>query len=349
MGALGGPRAAEAQLTIQHDFEDGTFQGWTPRGPVTLTNTTEAANGGARSLKTTGRTAGFHGPSLNLLGQLQPDVPYQVRVAVRLAAGQPASQVVVTMQRTPAGASDAFERIAASAANGVTDGAWVTLVGSYRFTGDVSGLLLYVESGNTTLEYYIDDFRLSEVVPDQSGFSCDFETDLNSGRFCFTAQDGSDRSWGGRGSAQVASTTEDAHGGTRSLKTTGRTAVWNGPALNILSKMTPGFRYRVTVWVKLVAGEAATNLRVSIEHRRGGQAAFNTVIGNTQVTADQWVRLTNLFVMPPSDGDQLSLYVEGQTSATVSFYIDDVALAFLPPPPIQTDIPRLKEELVDDF
>jgi endo-1,4-beta-xylanase len=348
-GPVIAPRAAEAQLTIQHDFEDGSLQGWVPRGPVTLSNTTEAANGGARSLKTTGRTAAFNGPSLNLLGQLQPDVAYQLRVAVRLVAGQPASQVVVTMQRTPAGLPDVFERIAASAEAGVTDAGWTTLVGSYRFTGDVSGLILYVESGNATLEYYIDDFRLAEVVPDQTGFACDFETARNSGLYCFTALDTTDRNWGGRGSAAVANTTEDAHGGTRSLKTTGRTAVWNGPALNILSKMTPGFRYRVTVWAKLVAGEAPTRLRVSVEHRRGGAAAFNTVVPNTPVTADQWVRLSSLFVMPPSDGDQLSLYVEAETSPTVAFYIDDVELTFLPPPPIQTDLPRLKEVLADDF
>src|SRR5438309_787844 len=51
---------------MQSDFEDGTLQGWIPRGPVTLTSSTDAAFGGTHSLKTTGRTAGFNGPSLNL-------------------------------------------------------------------------------------------------------------------------------------------------------------------------------------------------------------------------------------------------------------------------------------------
>ena len=37
-----------------------------PRGGVMLTNTTEQAFAGTRSLRTTGRTAGFMGPSLPL-------------------------------------------------------------------------------------------------------------------------------------------------------------------------------------------------------------------------------------------------------------------------------------------
>src|SRR5688572_13691734 len=57
---------APAQTIVQNDFEDGTPQNWIPRGgSVVLTNTTEAAATGTRSLKTTGRTAGFNGPSLN--------------------------------------------------------------------------------------------------------------------------------------------------------------------------------------------------------------------------------------------------------------------------------------------
>src|SRR6187549_1030725 len=59
---------AHEALTVvaQHDFEDGTLKGWIPRGAVTLTNSTEAAADGTHSLKTTGRSANFHGPSLNV-------------------------------------------------------------------------------------------------------------------------------------------------------------------------------------------------------------------------------------------------------------------------------------------
>ena len=131
-----------AQTVVQNDFEDGTTQGWVPRGTAVLTNTTEAANTGTHSLKTTGRTAGFNGPSLDVLGKLSAGTVYQVTAAVRLVAGEAPTQLIVTVQRTPTGGSTAFDRVVASTATGVTDGAWVTLQGSYSFAGDVSGLLL---------------------------------------------------------------------------------------------------------------------------------------------------------------------------------------------------------------
>jgi endo-1,4-beta-xylanase len=74
LAGLAHPRRAAAQTVVQHDFEDGTTQGWIPRGSAILSNTTDAANTGSHSLKTTGRTAGFHGPSLSLLGRLSPVV-----------------------------------------------------------------------------------------------------------------------------------------------------------------------------------------------------------------------------------------------------------------------------------
>src|SRR5262249_4592544 len=155
------PRAAIAQTgsVIQNDFEDGTLQGWIPRGGgVVLTNTTEAAQAGARSLKTTGRSQGFHGPSLNILPTLTQGATYQVTVSVRLVAGQAPTTLRVTVQRTPSGGSNQFDTVVSSANNGVTDAAWVTLTGLYSYTTDVAGLLLYVEATSATAAYYIDSF-----------------------------------------------------------------------------------------------------------------------------------------------------------------------------------------------
>ena len=45
---------------------------------------------------TTGRTAGFNGPSLELLGVLSPGTVYQFTASVRLAPGEPATQLIMT-------------------------------------------------------------------------------------------------------------------------------------------------------------------------------------------------------------------------------------------------------------
>jgi len=128
------------------------------QGPVTLYDNlsigkTDFAHGGTHSLLTTGRTAGFNGPSLNVLGTLTKGATYQVSAWVRLTTGTPATQLKITMQRSLASGTQ-FDTVAQSAATGVTDGAFVQLTGLYAFSGDdPSGLLLYIESASATASY----------------------------------------------------------------------------------------------------------------------------------------------------------------------------------------------------
>src|SRR5829696_2456037 len=335
------PAAASAQAVVQHDFEDGTLQGWTPRGgTVVLTNTTEAAASGARSLKTTGRTAGFNGPSLNLLGTLSRGTVYKVTASVRLAAGQAADAPKITVQRTPVGGPNAFDQVTPSAS--VTDAGWVTLTGQYSFTTDVSGLLLYVEAAGATTQYYLDDFRVNVVPalgcsdpPDTSGIHTNFETGTREG-------------WAPRiGRETVAATTADAHGGAYSLLTTGRQAAFDGPAFNAAGKLCNGSRYQVTLWAKLAPGQAPAQLRVSIQRALNGATNFNTVVPNTTVTDGQWVRLRATYDFA-FNYQSLTLYVESN-SGTASFYIDDVDVTLVPPPVAERDLPSVYQALSEFF
>ncbi|HYE75711.1 MAG TPA: carbohydrate binding domain-containing protein, partial [Blastocatellia bacterium] len=156
------------------------------------------------------------------------------------------------------------------------------------------------------------------------------------------------QSWTPRGTSVVlANSTEDAHAGTHSLKITGRTATWNGPNINVTDRLNNGSRYRVSVWVKLATGEAATNIRVTLERVLNGSTTFHTVIGNTQVTANQWVQLSTTYDYA-FNHSSLTLYIES-ASGTPSFYIDDFELTYIPPVQIQTDIPSLWQTLTDYF
>ncbi|MBW3627752.1 MAG: hypothetical protein KY464_00515, partial [Gemmatimonadetes bacterium] len=49
-----------------------------------------------------------------------------------------------------------------------------------------------------------------------------------------------------------------------------------------------------------------------------------------------------------ADVDFLATYVES-TSPTASFHIDDFSMSHTPLPPIQTDIPSVKDVLADHF
>ncbi|HKV41110.1 MAG TPA: endo-1,4-beta-xylanase, partial [Blastocatellia bacterium] len=336
------PHQAGAQtgLVVQNDFEDGTLQGWIPRGGgVVLTNTTEVAHSGTHSLKTTGRTQGFHGPSLNVINLLTKGATYQVSAAVRLVTGTPATTIRVTVQRTPPGSSAQFDSVAQN--TNVTDSAWVTLTGLYSFGTDVSGLLLYVESTSATASYYLDDFSITLLAPpagpppNTTGASADFET-------------GTAQGWFPRiGSEVLTVTSADQHSGTFSLLTTNRTATFTGPAFDVTNVMFNGSQYRVSLWAKLAPGEASTQLRVSLQRNIGTTTTFHTVVGNTTVTANQWVNLKINYNVALAN-QKLTLYVESATG-TPSFYIDDFTITFIPPAIAERNIPSVFQSLSGFF
>ena len=337
---LNRPVVADVLAVIQNDFEDGTNQGWIPRGTAVLTNTTEIAHAGTHSLKTTGRTAGFNGPSIDMLSTLSPGTVYQITVWARLLPGQPADNLKVTMQRTPTGGSTAFDQVTPSTA--VTDAAWVSLQGTYSFTTAVSGLLLYVEAAGATTSYYIDDFSIVVVPalgcaspPDTSGIHTSFES-------------GAAEGWRPRiGRETLTVTSADTHSGNFSLLTTGRQAAFDGPAINAAGKLCNGSRYNISVWAKLAPGQPNSQLRVSIQRSLAGTTNFNTVVPNTNVTANAWVQLKVTYDFA-FNYDSLTLYVESN-SGTASFYIDDFDLTFVPPPVAERNIPSVFQTLAPYF
>jgi endo-1,4-beta-xylanase len=337
------PAGAQTGTIVQHDFEDGTAQGWVPRGGgVVLTNTTEAAATGIRSLKTTGRTQGFHGPSLNILNTLVKGATYQVTVSVRLVAGQAPTTIRVTVQRTPTGGANQFDTVVSSANNGVTDASWVTLTGLYSYTTDVTGLLLYVEATTATSSYYIDNFTITQLAPppgppgNTTGASSTFETNTREG-------------WAPRiGDEILTVTSADQHSGTYSLRTSGRNSAFRGPSFNVTNVMFNGSRYRITLWAKLAPGEANTQLRVSLQRNLGSfPSTFHTVIPNTTVTANGWVRLAFTYDLALAN-TSLTLYVES-SAGTASFYIDDFQITYVPPPVAERDIPSVYQSVAAYF
>jgi endo-1,4-beta-xylanase len=339
---LGGVALASAQTIVRNDFEDGTTQGWIPRGAAVLTNTIEVAQSGAHSLKTTGRTAGFNGPSLDVLPTLTKGATYQITASVRLVSGTPATQLKITVQRTPTGGSNQFDTVVSSAATGATDSAWLTLTGAYSYTTDLTGLLLYIESSSATASYYVDDFSITLLAPppgpppNTTGLTTTFESNTTEG-------------WTPRIGNEVLTVTQaDQHGGIYSLLTTGRTGTFQGPAIDVHNVMFNGSRYVVSLWAKLAPGEPNTQLRVSLQRTLGTLAStFHTVVPNTTVTANAWAQLTVTYDMALANS-QLTLYVES-ASGTPSFYIDDVQIAYVPPIQIQSEIPSLSQTLASYF
>lgn len=327
-----------AGTVVAHGFENGTTQGWSPRGSVTLSSSTDVARTGTRSLKTTGRTATWNGPALDLRSLLVANTTYTISGWVRLVAGQPTSNLKFTVEsRATGAASSSFVQV--NNATAVTDAGWVQLQGTFSFTSATNDVLtIYLESSDPTSAYYLDDFSIvgpptDPEPPDQSGITTDFET-------------GTAEGWVARGPVTLVATNETAASGNFSLRTTGRTASWQGPAINVLGKLHKGSQYAIGVRVRLLPGETAVNMRVSLQAEYNGVTSFHTVIGNTMVTDGAWAELATMYTFG-LDATSLQLYVE-TASGSASFYIDDFIIDFVEPPEIQ-DLPPLKDVLAPYF
>ena len=324
---------------ISFDFEDGTAQGWFPFGSPTVANSTDTAFTGTHSLLTTNRTASFMGPGVNVQGMLTKGATYQVTLSARLQTGQPASTLIATFQRTPTGGSAAFDQVVSAS---VTDQAWVTMTGTYSFSTDNSGLIFYVQTSSGNTSYYIDAVSIAQVAPppgppgNTAGASSTFESQTTEG-------------WKSRtGGETVAVTNADAHGGSFSLLTSNRTATFQGPAFDVTNVMFNGSQYVVSLWAKLAPGQPDTQLRVSLDRKLGtATETFQTVVGNTTVTANAWVRLEATYNQALANSS-LVLYVES-ASGTPSFYIDDFSITFVPPAIAETNIPSVFQAMAPFF
>src|SRR5438045_5576357 len=77
-------------------------------------------------------------------------------------------------------------------------------------------------------------------------------------------EDGGTDGWFPFGSPTVANSTDVANTGTHSLLTTNRTSSFMGPGVSLTGQLTAGANYHVSVATRLVAGQAATGVKVTV-------------------------------------------------------------------------------------
>ncbi|GAA2259350.1 hypothetical protein GCM10009853_010420 [Glycomyces scopariae] len=146
--------SAQDGVVYSSDFEDGTAGDWAPRGPVTL-----AVEDGA--LLTTGRSADWHGPSVDLTDVVEPGGVYDISVSVRFADGSAGDALTATVQRETADGTS-YDSVVYQAP---ASGDWSTLSGEYSIASPATSLTFYVESPTVDASYWIDDFTVTELEP----------------------------------------------------------------------------------------------------------------------------------------------------------------------------------------
>ena len=344
-----------------YTFADGGLDGWAPFGSVSLSNAAPPVldpNGDQQALLTTNRTAGFMGPSLNLLSvpNVVAGATYQVSAYVLLAAPDSSNPTAtISTKTTDCASSGAFSNIATSGPLSST--VWTKVQGTLSFSnlpGPPTGLTLYFQSSSATDSFYISDVVIGELSPPPPNPSQQDNAGITS-----TFEDGGLDGWSSRtGNSTVANSTAAAHSGTHSLLTTGRTANYDGPQINVSNKMYNGSRYNISTWVMLVPTDGLNHaINISLQTTLDGNTSFPSITSYPGITvpADgNWHQISVIGYNMASSYDPGTAFLYLQTvppSGTdlVSFYVDDFQLSYVPPPTIQTNIPSIYKTLSEFF
>jgi len=355
------PPAGGAPIAT-YTFADGGLDGWAPFGSVTLANTAPPVadpDGDHHALLVTNRTAGYMGPSLNLLNVsgVVAGATYQITAYVLLANPDSANPTATlsTKLTNCANSSGAYSNLATSAALSST--AWTKVQGTLTFSnipGPPSSLTFYIQSSSATDSFYIDDVTISELSPPPPNPSQQDNTGITT-----TFEDGGLDGWSSRtGSSTLTNTTAAAHSGTHSLLTTGRVANYDGPQISVADKMYNGSQYSISVWVMLLPADGSTHvINMSLQVTLAGTTSYPGVTGYPGVTVPAdgaWhqIKVPAYNMASSYDTGAAHLYLQTVPASgndLVSFYIDDFQLTYLAPPTIQSNIPSIFQSLSHYF
>ena len=325
-----------AQTVATYGFEDGTADGWTSfNGASTPVATTAAAYTGSYSLLTTTSATGAGGPSIPLSSVLLAGAKYTITGYVQLTSGESASNANFTIKRSDSTCSGGCYDTIGSYEVAVSDSGWAQIGGSYTVSTTETGLTLYAQlvGAKSAQSFYLDDVVITETAPPPGG------TPIAS----YTFADGGLDGWTPFGSATLTNTApplEDPNSDTHSLLVTNRTASYMGPSLNLLSvnNVVAGATYQVTAYVLLAAPDSS-NPTVTLSTKMTDCADTSGAYGNIgtsgALSSTAWTKVQGTFTFSnlPGPPTSLVLYIQS-SSATDSFYIDDVTIGELSPAPL---------------
>ena len=152
----------------------------------------------------------------------------------------------------------------------------------------------------------------------------------NSGVISSSSFEAAADGWIKFGDITVSQSTETVKTGSKSLKTSGRSANYHSPRIFLNNLLTVGETYTFFVWVKLAEGSGTVQL--TLKSTVNGVTADENVdtytnLASTTATANDWVLLTDNYTH--TQNDQSFLYVKGPEVSGgqgVDYYIDDFSL-----------------------
>jgi endo-1,4-beta-xylanase len=325
--------ASHAQVVATYDFESGNAQGWGSfYNASTPVSTTAAAYTGSSSLLTSTSSTGTGGPSIQLNSVLQPGAKYTITGYLRLTSGEGTANANFSIARTDPSCSGGtcYDTIGTYQVP-VNDSSWVQIGGNFNASATETGVLLYAQlvGASSATSFYLDDVVITQTAPPPGGTPV----------ATYTWADGGIDGWFPFGSATLVNApANDPVGNQHALLTTHRTATYMGPALDLLSVhgLQAGATYQVSAYVLLTQPDSS-NPTVTISTKLADCAtsgSYSNLGTSGALSSNTWTKVQGTFSFSNQPGPPtgLTLYFQS-SSATDSFYISNVIIGELAPPP----------------
>jgi len=153
------PAAAALRPLVQADFENGT-DGFTARGNVRLSVTSEAACSGSSSVSVTGRTGAWNGIAYALsTPDFQAGKTYSIRVNVMHRSSDESNvKFKLTVQYSSGFGSETYDTFETA---DVPRDKWVELSKDYTLK-EGGNPILYIETETSVCDFYLDDVLITD-------------------------------------------------------------------------------------------------------------------------------------------------------------------------------------------
>ena len=327
--------AASAQTVATYSFEDGTADGWTSfNGASTPVASNAAAYAGSQSLLTTTGSGGAGGPSVSMNGILVAGAKYTITGYVRLTSGESATNANFTIRRSDPSCTGGtcYDTVGAYQI-AVNDSGWAQIGGSYTVSATETALTLYAQlvGATSAQSFYLDNVVITQTAPPPGG------TPVAS----YTFTDGGLDGWAPFGPVTLTNSAlplSDPNGVSSGLFVTNRTDGYMGPSLNLLSvnNIVAGATYQVTAYVLLASADSA-NPTATLSLKTADCAtsgAYSNLATSAALSSTSWTKVQGTFTFSniPGPPTGLTLFVQS-SSPTDSFYVTDVQIGELSPPP----------------
>lgn len=308
---------------INGGVENGVVP-WQYKGDdVNIAQSSEYAYLGEHSLLVTGRNDTWHGPEMRLPLNLPTGQTYRASVWVRLVDGEQPATIKLTLQtRTESQTSENYNTLSQGV---VTDSEWVRVSGTFTHqpTAPMANFLLYIESDNPTVSFYVDELSLTlvdTVEPAPGPSEWIINGGVEEGIFPW-------RSLGDGVTLHQAD--EQARGGDYSLLVSGRTLFWHAAVMDLPKTLPVDREYRVSVWVRLAPDTPAVPIGLTLKKDFGQEDPYFEIATHESVTDSEWVEVVGTFVHEFFDGalEDFYLYIESE-EGSASYYVDDLSMAY---------------------